>query len=50
MKKSDSKITNKKVEGYQKAADNMMGSKVNAMVNEGYQPRKAISISNIKKK
>lgn len=38
------------VQGYQKISKDMSGAKVNALVNEGYQPRKAISIANIKKK
>lgn len=44
------KVGKSSVEGYQKSSDNMSGSKVNSLVNEGYQPRKAISIANLKKK
>lgn len=38
------------VQGYQESSKDMNGAKVNSLVNKGYQPRKAISMANIKKK
>lgn len=56
VQKSDGDIFKSKVSkeggvtGYEKIANNMSGSKVNAKVNSHYQPKRSISICNINKK